>query len=269
MQTAATIERCDSRVGIEGREAGLSLPPARQGAAQAPPSKCAGCGTRQIAICAAVPAQELARFSAAATTVRIEPGHRFMDEGEAADNFFIVTNGTAKLLKMLPDGRQQITSFVGDGDFLGLAFLTQYSYSAEAITAMRLCRFSRPRMRQLFADFPLMEKRLLASACHELVLAQEQMLLLGRKSACERLASFLVDWARKAEPATAPGGLHRQILAKLPMSRADIGDYLGMRIETVSRTLRLLKTAGVIATAPGWDIMVQDLAGLEAMSGNA
>jgi len=215
-----------------------------------------------------VPEQELARLSAAGISVPIEPGRRFMEEGEAAENFFIVTNGTAKLLKMLPDGRQQITSFVGDGDFLGLALSTQYSYSVEAITQVRLCRFSRPRMRQLFADFPLMEKRLLASACHELVLAQEQMLLLGRKSARERLASFLVHWAGKSEPTSLPGGSRKQILVKLPMSRSDIGDYLGMQIETVSRTLKVLKVAGVIATAPGWGVMIQDLARLQALSGN-
>ena len=106
---------------------------------------------------------------------------------------------------------------------------------------MRYCRFQRARLRTLLDDFPLMEKRLLEVAANELVAAQEQMLLLGRKTARERLASFLLMQSRQGLPCGHPR--HR---FNLPMTRSDIADYLGLTIETVSRTLTRLRAEGLI-----------------------
>ena len=117
-----------------------------------------------------------------------------------------------------------------------------YTFSAEAIEPVRLCRFSRTKLRAMLDDFPAMEKRLLETATNELVAAQEQMLLLGRKTAHERIASFLIAQARGGPPCTEP---RRAI--HLPMTRADIADYLGLTIETVSRTFSRLKTEKLIA----------------------
>jgi CRP/FNR family transcriptional regulator len=169
------------------------------------------------------------------------PGQSFIDEGEPATCFFIVTAGTAKLFKLLPDGRRQITSFVGPGQFLGLAVADTYAFSAEAIDPVRYCRYPRAKMRALLDDFPLMEKRLLEFTSNELVAAQEQMLLLGRKTARERLASFLLIQSRQGMP---PG--HSRQRLSLPMTRGDIADYLGVTIETVSRTLTKLRAEGLI-----------------------
>ena len=115
---------------------------------------------------------------------------------------------------------------------------------------MRYCRFPRAALRTLLDDFPLMEKRLLEVASNELVAAQEQMLLLGRKTARERLASFLLAQSRQGMPCG-----HSRQRFRLPMTRIDIADYLGLTIETVSRTLTRLCAEGLI------DIGVAERAG--------
>ncbi len=151
-----------------------------------------------------------------------------MMEGEPAGAYHNITSGFVRLHKSLPDGREQVTGFARPGDFLGLAAEDNYGVTATAIGAVQLCRFPRDRFRKLMHALPSLEDRLLEVASHELVIAQERMLLLGRKTARERVASFLLDLA-------PPCGETGMIL--LPMTRSDIADYLGLTIETVSRTL--------------------------------
>jgi CRP/FNR family transcriptional regulator len=213
-------------------------------------------------VCNAIPDADLARLAAAAVVTEVPGGQCFIDEGEPANSFFNITAGTAKLFKLLPDGRRQITGFVGPGHFLGLAVSDTYAFSAEAIEDVRLCRFPRAKLRALLDDFPLMEKRLLEVAAHELVAAQEQMLLLGRKTARERLASFLLMLSRQGVPCGQPRRRFR-----LPMTRNDIADYLGLTIETVSRTLTRLRAEGVIQILSQSELGIPDVAALEGLAG--
>jgi CRP/FNR family transcriptional regulator, anaerobic regulatory protein len=208
-------------------------------------NRCLRCGARGAGICDAMPDQALQRLSAAAVPMEITAGRRFIDEGEAAEHFFTVTAGTARLMKTLPDGRQQIISFAGRGDFLGLAVSETYSHTIEAVDHVTLCRFSRSALRGLMADYPAVEKRLLEYATHELVLAQEQMLLLGRKTARERLATFLL-WRARLEQGCADGRVVGPVTLMLPMSRVDIADYVGLTMETVSRALAGLQRENAI-----------------------
>jgi CRP/FNR family transcriptional regulator len=195
----------------------------------------------------------------------VAAGRSFITEGDPAEHFFNVTAGNAKLFKLLPDGRRQITGFAGMGDFLGLAVSATYAFGAEALEPMKVCRFSRGKLRALLDDFPAMEKRLLEVASNELVAAQEQMLLLGRKNARERLASFLI--ARAAMPSNC---LAREpqmaVVIRLPMTRSDIADYLGLTIETVSRTLTRFKSEGLIDIPALGDIAILDHAALASMA---
>ena len=226
------------------------------------PEPCAHCSARQFSVCNAIPETDMVRLANAATVAIARPGSCFIEEGESATAFFNITAGTAKLFKLLPDGRRQITGFVGVGHFLGLAVSDTYAFSAEAIDEVRYCRFSRPRLRTLLDDFPLMEKRLLEVASNELVAAQEQMLLLGRKTARERLASFLIMQSRQGAACQAP----RQRFA-LRMTRSDIADYLGLTIETVSRTLPRLRTEGLIEIPSVAEIAITRPAALGQLAG--
>jgi len=223
---------------------------------------CTTCEARPFSVCNAIADVDLARLASIAVVSDVAAGHCFIREGEPANSFFNVTAGTAKLFKLLPDGRRQITGFVGPGHFLGLAVSDTYAFSAEAIERVRFCRFHRARLRRVLDDFPLMEKRLLEVAANELVAAQEQMLLLGRKTARERLASFLLMQSRQGMPCGHP----RQRF-KLPMTRSDIADYLGLTIETVSRTLTRLRAEGLIAILSQSELAIRDSEALAGLAG--
>ena len=222
---------------------------------------CISCKVRHRSVCSAIDSQDLERLAVVATERTMDKGQTFIEEGQPATDFFSITQGTVKLFKLLPDGRQQVTGFVGVGHFLGLAVTETYGFSAEAVEPVQLCRFSRPGLRRLLDDFPLLEQRLLHVACEELVAAQEQMLLLGRKTARERVASFLVAQAHDAVSCLNP--VDR---IALPMSRADIADYLGLTIETVSRMLSQFRAGQRIATPSISTVIILNRVWLEALA---
>ncbi len=227
-----------------------------------PSDVCSHCDARPYSVCNAIPDPDIARLARAAVSATAASGTTFIEEGEPANAFFNITAGTAKLFKLLPDGRRQITGFVGVGHFLGLAVSDTYAFSAEAIGDVRYCRFSRARLRALLDDYPAMEQRLLEVASNELVAAQEQMLLLGRKTARERLASFLM-----AQSVQGVSCLHPRHRFALPMTRGDIADYLGLTIETVSRTLTKLRTEGLIEIPSATEVTIRDREALENVAG--
>jgi CRP/FNR family transcriptional regulator len=170
--------------------------------------------------------------------------HIFSQEDQA-DHVFNVTDGVVRLFRLLPDGRRQIVGFALPGDFLGLALLDHYGVSADAVTGVLACRFSRRVFTQYLDRKPRLMRRLHEITGHELSLAQEQMVLLGRRSAEERLSSFLVSLRERF----ARLG-HHSVTLPLPMSRQDIADYLGLTIETVSRTFTKLAKDKAILVVP-------------------
>ena len=231
---------------------------ARPRAADTP---CSRCAARPFSVCAAIPQTDLDRLASASVESVAKPRTTFVTEGEAATDFFNISSGTARLFKLLPDGRRQITGFASAGHFLGLAVSESYAFNAEAIDTVRYCRFPRAKLRQLIDDYPAMEKRLMRVASGELVAAQDQMLLLGRKNARERLASFLLARGPAAESGHAPPRRFG-----LPMSRGDIADYLGLTIETISRTMTKLKGDGMIDYAGAADMMIMDHGALRELA---
>ena len=220
--------------------------PLRRGA---PLGRCAACSLRGFTFCSALEGSELAALENIVTPFRLSPGQMLFQEGDEADCVFNVTSGVMRVYKLLPDGRRQITGFLFPANFLGIATSGGYSYNADAITDVQLCRFRRPQLMALFERYPKLESRLLGIATDELTAAQDQMLLLGRKTAAEKLASFLLGMAKRSSVEGAP--VDR---VPLPMTRADIADYLGLTIETVSRTLSRFKRAGLIEIGDGHSI---------------
>jgi CRP/FNR family transcriptional regulator len=203
---------------------------------------CARCAARQFSVCAPVPEIDLPEFAAMSVRLQIEARSLLFTEGDPADHVFSISSGCVSLSKALSDGRRQITGLLFDGDFIGLSHGRTWACTAETLTAVQVCRFPRARFERYIAEHPHVERRLLQIASTELAAAQEQMLLLGRKTAAERVASFLL---RLSERAAAHG--RRGNPVNLPMTRAEIGDYLGLTLETVSRTLTQLRNKGAIA----------------------
>ena len=216
---------------------------------EAPVSPCAACNVRHLTVCSALEGPELQELASIVHNVELEAGQPLFDEGEPADHVFNVTAGCVKVYKLLPDGRRQVTGFLFPGDFLGLANQEIYAFSAEAVSPATLCRFQRGKLEGAMERYPQLEKRLLSVASHELAAAQEQMLLLGRKTAKEKIASFLLSLSKAAVRRGQPKSPLR-----LPMTRSDIGDYLGLTTETVSRVITQLKGDGTIALLPNGQV---------------
>jgi CRP/FNR family transcriptional regulator len=178
------------------------------------------------------------------------PGEALFVEGDDAEGIYEVVRGTVRLYKLLPDGRRQITGFMSAGHLLGLAPEGHYVYSAEAITEVTLRRYKRTAFDRLIDEVPGLARRLLAAASHELSVAQNQMLLLGRKTAVEKVASFILLTAEQQ------GDEVEEL--DVPMTRNDIADHLGLTIETVSRTFSKLKAEGLIALPTPTRLEIRD-----------
>ena len=145
-----------------------------------------------LAVCRGLSPQAASHLMAISSLQRKAPGETLFAEGDEADSVYEVVRGMLRLHKLLPDGRRQITGFLSAGHFLGLAPEGICVYTAEAITEVTLCRYKRTAFDRLIDEVPGFAKRLLTVASHELSAAQDQMLLLGRKAAAEKVASFLL-----------------------------------------------------------------------------
>lgn len=224
---------------------------------------CLTCDIREMAVCSALRPEELLRLNKIATARVLEPEETVFYEGDEADTLYNVTTGCVRMTKMLADGRRQVTGFLYPGDFLGLAFYDKYAYSAEAVGIARLCRFSHDKFQALLRDCPELEHRVLGQVSNELAAAQDQILLLGRKSAREKLASFLIHLSERAELRG-----NDSCMLDLPMQRRDIADYIGVSVETVSRLFTSFKNDGVIGVPDAKHVVLlqtnvlEDLAGL-------
>lgn len=220
---------------------------------------CFDCTVRIEAVCGVLDNEELRAFRHSGMTARIASGRTLFHEGDRADNVYTLTTGLLRLSKLLPDGRRQITGFVFPGDFLGITMEDEHAFTAEAVADSELCRFPRPRFDGFIEAHPNMERRLYALAAHELAAARQQLVLLGRKTAAEKVASFLLMLAGR------DSGAERDTVA-MPMSRSDVADYLGLRIETVSRELSALKAARLIRMTSAYELRILDRERLEALA---
>ena len=223
---------------------------------------CMGCAVRTAAVCGVLDCEKLSKLRGLGNQLRLGAGQPLFHEGDPAMSVFTLTSGAIKLYKLLPDGRRQVTGFMHPGDFLGISVDDEHAFTAEALEHSQLCSFPRSRFDNFVEENVEVERELYRLAAHELAAAQQQMVLLGRKTATERLASFFLALAERAERAI--DGEIRFI--RLPMSRSDIADYLGLTKETVSRVLALLKRQRLIRLDAIDRIEILDRASLEQVA---
>lgn len=193
---------------------------------------------------------------------RLDPGQPVFHEGDPVKRVFMLANGSLKIYTLLADGRRQITGFMFPGDFLGISIDDEYAFSAEALVRSELWWFTRDAFDRFVEDNPKVERELYRLAAHELAAAQSQMVLLGRKTAAERLASFFRSLIERQELVAG----EKQAEFDLPMSRLDIADYLGLTKETVSRMLAELRNRKLIRLASQDRVEIIDRAGLHEMA---
>jgi CRP-like cAMP-binding protein len=178
-------------------------------------------------------------------------------ENEPADFVYQVVSGSVRTYKVLSDGRRQIGGFYLAGDIFGLQFADDYALSAEAMTDSKILVVKRSAFNALAGRSPTLAQEIFAVTGRELRAMQNRVLLLV-KSAQERVASFLLEMAERAPASNA---------IELPMSRQDIADYLGLTIETVSRTLTALEAAAAIALPTSRRVVLRNRSALQRMNG--
>jgi len=231
--------------------------------AASPHFPCATCQVRDKAICSALNDEELRTLNSISTSTTLPTGGTVFYEGDDSTYLFNVVSGAVRLSKLLSDGRRQITGFLFPGDFLGLSVRDVYAYTAETLTSTTLCRFERPRLVKIMERLPKLEHELLKLASNELAQAQDHLMMLGRKTANERLATVLITLSTRIGRPHDAG-----YMIDLSMTRGDIADYTGLTTETVSRTLTRLRKEGIITIPDNRSIYIPELEKLERLNGD-
>lgn len=178
----------------------------------------------------------------AGTQMVLTKGEELFAEGDEAEYFYQVVSGTIRSCKLLSDGRRQIDAFHLQGDIFGLEGGAEHRFSAEAVGDASVIAYRRSRLTALIQEDPAFRDRVISATLRSLERAQDHMLLLGRKTAQEKIATFLLDMAKRISADAAR--------FELPMQRTDIADHLGLTIETVSRTLTQFARSGMIELLP-------------------
>lgn len=203
-------------------------------------------------------AQSAVPQSAVSGTRRVfDRGEEIFAEGEPCSVFYKVVSGTVRTGKLLTDGRRQIDAFHFPGDVFGLEGSENHRFTAEAVDPVVVVVYRRSNISALVRTDPAFGEQLMTSMLYSLDRAHDHMVLLGRKTALEKMATFLLDIADRHASADR---------AELSMQRADIADHLGLTIETVSRTLSQMVRSGLIRLADaGRTAILADKAGLKLL----
>lgn len=224
------------------------------------PVLCRACEARHRGVCGALRPEQLLALSKQSSKHKVEPGAELIGDSETVTSFSNMLSGVVKLSKVLPDGRQQIVGLQFAPDFLGRPFKSESPLNAVAATSVSLCSFPRSAVDRMIKEAPELEHRLLKQTLNELDEARDWMLTLGRKTASEKVASFLHLVATHIDPEAATGD--GPITYDLPLTRADIADFLGLTIETVSRQMTKLRKDDVIEIENNRQVTIPDIARL-------
>lgn len=206
---------------------------------------CRECAVRSVSVCDALEPDDLASLNLLKEKVCFNPKETLFYQDDSALSVYNVTSGSVRLYKLLPDGRRQIVGFMMPGDFIGLSLSERNGYSADAIDTVHACRFNRADFVSFVVAKPNLLRKLHEAATHELTLAQDHMVLLGRRSADEKMASFLVTMRDRLIRLGSSA-----VTIPLPMTRQDLADYLGLTLETVSRVISRLGRERVLLVVP-------------------
>jgi CRP/FNR family nitrogen fixation transcriptional regulator len=194
-------------------------------------------------------AQFLQALEPRATTIRAERDEEIVAQEDDATNCYFIVSGCVRTVRLMEDGRRQVGEFLFAGDLFGWEALDKHDFGAEAVTPVTLRRYSRRDVDRLADQDRDVARRLYELSSRRLRAGRDHMVLLGRKTAAERIASFIMEMLERTPEVRSR--------IELPMSRLDMGDYLGLTIETVCRRLSRLRLEGTIAIE-GSKIVIRD-----------
>ena len=220
---------------------------------------------RSLVLQPAINSQPPANFEqslAQASLRRVEAKEFVFAEGDPTTHVYRIETGAVALYRVLPDGRRQVMGFAYPGDLIGLGAEGEHVMNAQAIKPTRLRSLAVSALRRSAARDPMLGFKLYEALARELAATRDLMLTTGQRSAMERVAAFLLAFSRRNER-----NGQDPTCFELPMTRTDIGDFLGLTIETVSRTLSKLRLLGLIGLPQSHRVKVLDLGRLESLAG--
>lgn len=224
---------------------------------------CKNCPIRHRAVCSLCDDDELARLDAIKTYRSYQAGETFLWRGDRLIHMSSIVSGIATLTKTLEDGRTQVVGLLLPSDFIGRPGRDEIAFDVTAVTDVTLCCFEREPFERLVQEIPHVARRLMEMALDELDAARDWMVLLGRKTAREKIASFLEMLVRRAHIQT-----HEINDVAMPLTRDEMANFLGLTLETVSRQLTALRKDGVIEFTDRRHFRVADLAALHEATGD-
>jgi CRP/FNR family transcriptional regulator, anaerobic regulatory protein len=228
---------------------------------------CGSCPIRHRAVCARCETDELLALDEIKYYRSFEAGQTLIWSGDRMDFVASVVTGVATLTQVMEDGRTQTVGLLFPSDFVGRPGRDRAPYNVIATTDLLMCCFRKKGFEDLMQRTPHISQRLLEMTLDELDAAREWMLLLGRKTAREKIASFIAIVARR--DAALHGHLPtRELRFELPLTREAMSDYLGLTLETVSRQMSALKRDGVIVLEGKRSIHVPDFDRLQEEAGD-
>ena len=216
-------------------------------------SRCVVCKIRTYSFCRCLPEEKLKTFAKISDEKEFEDKDTIFLQQEQSKNLYNITKGNVKIYRLLSDGRIQIIGFLYPGDFFGSYKKEKYNYSAESIGDLRLCVFNQQSLDDYLEENMSLAKELLHMTSHELTLAQDRMMVLGKMNASERVAKFILNIS---DQRLRIGWQNNPI--SIPMTRQDIADYLGLTLETISREFTKLKAANTIKFLTPKQIFITD-----------
>ncbi len=225
--------------------------------------KCGSCPIRHRAICARCDDDELLQLEAIKSYATFTPGQTIMWRGDELFHFSSLVIGIASLSRTMEDGRTQVVGLLLPSDFIGRPGREFVDFDVTAVTDVTLCQFQRRPFEKLVEEVPHISQRMLEMALDELTAAREWMVLLGRKTAREKIATFLEMIVRRNTTAYVTEQRHT-----LPLTREEIANFLGLTLETISRQLSAMKRDGIIAFEDRRRFAITDLEALHRASGD-
>lgn len=224
---------------------------------------CANCAVRHSAICHSLSDAKLEELGRYGRRHNVRRGQTLLWEGEESLLVGNVIDGVLKLSAATWNGSDQTLGIAYPSDFIGRPFGSRSHQSVTALTDAQVCTFTRSDFDAIAQRNPDLEHKLLERTLSDLDHARRWMLLLGQKSAIERVATFLLEMASRLAQAD-DGGADGPIAFELPFGRQEIAEVLGLTIETVSRQITRLRSEGLIDTPAKRKIAILDWGGLEA-----
>ena len=229
------------------------------------PLVCQACEARHGGVCSALTPKQLGDLAKFTQRTAHDSGTELLAAEDQQHTYSNILSGVIKLTKLMSDGRQQIVGLQFAPDFLGRPFSSQQGVTAEAATNVRVCTFPKSVLEKMMKEVPEMEHLLHNQTLKELDEAREWMVTLGRKTAAEKIASFLLLIATHSDPENHTSS--EPVRIELPLNRADIADFLGLTIETVSRQITHLRKRGLINIPDRKHIDILDLDALAETAG--